>query len=433
MRDMGRNSRLCFAILSVSLLGATTRQLRATVNDWPQFRGVHRDGRSADTGLLKEWPKEGPLLVWRINGLGRGYSGVSVAGDRIFTMGDRNKVQWVIALDRATGQEAWSTPIGAEWPDGGPRCTPTIDGQNLYALGPHGDLVCLTTDTGKLIWRKSLPQDFGGAMMSGWGYSESPLVDGDKLICTPGGKDAAMVALDKKNGHLLWKAALPDIGARGHDGAGYSSIVISKAGGIRQYVQMMGRGVVSVAADNGRFLWGYNRIANGTANITSPMVADDYVFCTTSYGTGSALLQLTSTSDKKGIQAHEVYFLEGGEFQNHHGGVVLVDGYLYGGHGQNAGSPTCIEMKTGKILWKQRGPGGGSASVTYADGHLYFRYEDGVMALIEATPKELKVKSTFKLPTHDGPSWPYPVIAGGLLYLRHGDSLLCYDLRVRQH
>jgi outer membrane protein assembly factor BamB len=266
-------------------------------------------------------------------------------------------------------------------------------------------------------------------MMSGWGYSESPLVDGNKLVCTPGGKDAAIVALDKQTGRLLWKTSLPDVGSRGRDGAGYSSIVISEACGIRQYVQMMGRGTISVAADNGRFLWGYNRIANDTANITAPIVTGDYVFCTTSYGTGSALLRLTPTGDKKGIQANEVYFLEGDQFQNHHGGLVLLDGYIYGGHGQNQGFPTCIELKTGKILWKQRGPGGGSAAVTYADGNLYFRYEDGVMALIQATPKALNVESTFKLPTHDGPSWPYPVIAGGMLYLRHGDSLLCYDLR----
>jgi prepilin-type processing-associated H-X9-DG protein len=366
-------------------------------------------------------------LLWRAAGLGKGYASVAIAGERIFTLGDRGEKEFVIALPRSGGKEVWSAEIGKAWPDGGARCTPTVDGERVYALSPHGDLVCVAADTGKELWRKSLPGDFGGKMMSGWGYCESPLVDGDKLICTPGGKEAALVALDKKTGQALWKCALPDLGPAGTDGAGYSSIVISEAGGIRQYVQLLGHGVVGVAAEDGRFLWGYNKVANGTANIPTPIVHDDLIFCTTAYDAGSALLKLTPTPDK-GIAAQEVYFMAAKDFQNHHGGVVLVDGYLYGGHGQNAGQPTCIELKTGKIMWKEAAPGGGSAAALYADGHVYFRYEDGTMALIEATPAALKVAGMFKLPTNDGPSWPHPVIADGKLYLRYNDTLLCYGL-----
>jgi outer membrane protein assembly factor BamB len=399
---------------------------------WAQFRGPTRDGKSTDTGLLKEWPKDGPPLAWRIDGLGTGYATVSFSADKIFTMGGRDKTQCVIAFDRSTHKEVWATPIDKEWHDG-PRCTPTLDGDHAYALGAHGELACLATDTGKIIWQKSFAKDFGGKMMSDFGYSESPLIDGDKLVCTPGGLEAAVVALDKKTGRVIWQTPMPNIGPNGSDGSGYTSMVIAQPGGIRQYVQTMGRGAIGIAPDDGRLLWGYNRMTNIHAVIASPLVIGDYVFCTTAYDTGSALLEITSAPDGRSQTARELYFLGPTEFENHHGGVVLVDGYIYGGHGQNQGFPTCIELKTGRIMWKQRGPGGGSAAVTYADGNLYFRYENGVMALIEANPRELKVKSTFKLPTtRNGPSWPYPVILDGRLYLRHGDALLCYDIRAKR-
>lgn len=397
---------------------------------WPHFRGPAGDGKSPETGLLKEWPQDGPPLAWKLEGLGKGYSAVSLAGDTILTMGDRKGAQFVIAIDRKTHKELWATRIGDEWSDGGPRCTPTIDGNYLYAIGPHGDLACLELKTGKPVWSKNLARDFDGKMMSGWGYSESPLIDGDRLVCTPGGNSAVIVALNKKDGELIWKTALPDIGSRGKEGAGYSSIVISQACGVKQYVQTLGRGVIGVAADDGRFLWGYNKIANGVANIPMPVISGNYVFCTTSYKTGSALLEL-APGENKGVQAKEIYFLTPRDFENHHGGVILVDGYIYGGNGQNNGAPTCIEMKTGKILWKERGPGDRSAAVLYADGMLYFRYEDGTMALIAADPKALKVVSTFKLPTSDGPSWPHPVIVDGMLYIRHGNTLLCYNVKAK--
>ncbi len=411
----------------------------ASADDWPHFRGPNCDGLCPETGLLQEWPEGGPKLLWMVEGLGTGYSTVSIAGDRIFTMGDRtsddgSRKQFVIALDLATHKELWATPIGPPHRDG-PRCTPTVDGELLYAIGTEGDLVCLESATGKLHWKKSFPADFGGKMMTGWKYSESPLVDGDQLVCTPGGPDATIVALNKQTGEVIWKCGIPDIGGRGKDGAGYASMVVAEVDGIRQYVQILGRGAVGVEAETGRFLWGYNRIANPTANIPTPVVRGNYVFVTTSYRTGSALLKLTRNGD--GIDVEEVYFLGPDEFENHHGGVVLVGDHIYGGSGQTNGIPVCLEFGTGKIAWKAQSPGKKSAAVLYADGHLYFRYEKGsspkkgLVALIEATPEEFRVKGTFEPAVMNGPGWPHPVIHDGKLYLRDKDVLMCYDVRGR--
>lgn len=415
-----------------SSLGADKRPSNGSGDPyWPQWRGVKRDAIADDTGLLTEWPADGPPLVWKAGNLGRGFSSISIADGRIFTMGDRDGSQLVIALDLHTGRQLWATPIGDVWAPGGyagPRCTPTVDGANVYVLGPHGDLVCLQAATGKEVWHLNMQKDFGGRMHSGWGYSESPLIDGNKLVCTPGGVDAAIVALDKKTGREIWRSAVPPLGGQGGDGAAYSSIVISNGGGVRQYVQLMGRGVVGVAARDGDFLWGYNRVANGTANIPTPIVEGDYVFCSTGYRTGAALLKLVP--EGTGVKAEEVYFLDGKQFQNHHGGMIKLGDYIYAGHGHNSGAPVCLEWKTGKTVWRHnRGPGSGSAAVAYADGNLYFRFQDGLMALIEATPDEYREKGTFRIPNVEDPSWSHPVIAGGKLYLREQDTLYCYDVR----
>lgn len=406
------------------------KEVTKSGKDWPQWRGPLRDGKSTETQLLRRWPQDGPQLAWKVEGLGTGYSSVAIAGGKLLTMGDKGKDQLVIALDLATHEQVWAARVGEPWGDGGPRCTPTVDGELTYALGAHGDLVCLATADGKEVWRKSLPKDFGGQMMSGWGYSESPLVDGEKLICTPGGENAAIVALNKKTGENLWKSKLPPLGPKGKDGAGYASAVISEGAGVRQYVQLMGRGAVSVAADDGRFLWCYNHIASDVANVPTCIVDDDFVFATASYENGSGLVKL-SKAPNKGVKATEVWYLGPEQFENHHGGVILVKGCLYGGSGRNNGAPTCIDFKTGKILWKADGVGRRSAAITYADGHLYFRYEDGLMALIEANPRQLKVVSTFKIPTRGGPNWPHPVIADGKLYIRHEGTLLCYSIKAK--
>jgi outer membrane protein assembly factor BamB len=312
---------------------------------------------------------------------------------------------------------------------GGPRGTPTTDADLVFVVTTDGDVVCLAAATGREQWRRSMPRDFGGRMMSQWMFAESPLVDGDRLVVTPGGPKAAIVALEKRTGKDIWRAAVPRIGSAGADGAGYSSIVISNGGGVKQYVQLMGRGVVSIRAADGWFMWGYNKVANDVANIATPIVKDDFVFASTGYSTGAALLQLASDG-KGGVTATEKYFLQANVLQNHHGGFVLINGVVYGGNGHNNGFPFALDLASGRMLWdRARGAGTGSAAVTAADGHLYFRYQDGTMALISADPKQYALKSTFAIPNVRNPSWSHPVIADGRLYLREQDELFAYAIK----
>jgi outer membrane protein assembly factor BamB len=432
--------KACYAAALAALLAGTLpaaaqdRPVNQEVRTWPQYRGPDRTGCSAETGLLPVWPKEGPKLLWnskQVNngqGIGKGVSSVSVAGGKIFTMGDLKPSCFVIALDEATGKQVWATAIGPSVDGGtaGPRCTPTYDGDRVFALGRRGDFVCLNSATGEILWRKHFQKDFGGKAMASWDYCESPLVDGDRVICTPGADKAAVVALDRRTGNVIWKAAVP-----GCNGAGYSSIAVAEVGGIKQYLNFMGRGLVSIDARTGKLLWRYDRVTNGTGNISMPLVKGDLVFASTGYNTGAALLQMIPSAD--GVQVKELYFLKGNKLQNHHGGMVLVGDYVYGGHGHNNGMPFCLDLKEGAFKWGPvRGPGSGSSTVLYADGKLYYRFENGTMALVEATPREYKLISSFPLPGYTGtPSWAHLVIVNGRLYVRGDGVLLCYDLRQR--
>lgn len=405
--------------------------------DWPQFRGPNRDGVCTETGLLKSWPQGGPKLLWEINGLGNGYSSVSITDGKLYTMGDikvdSEDVQCVIAVDLATHEKLWNAKVGPIHRDdrGGPRCIPTVDDGLVYAVGTSGDLVCINAATGLIQWKKNFQKDLGGGDNPTWKFSESPLVDGDKLICTPGGHKAVMAALNKKTGDVLWTCPMPDIGPKGKEEAGYSSIVISNGAGVKQYVQLTNEGLIGVSAD-GKFLWGYNKIANRVANIPTPIVDGDYIFTSTAYNTGAALLKLVPAENGVGVE--EVYFVDAKSFQNTHGGFVKVGDYIYGGHNHNKGEPTCLDMRTGKVMWHAEQPGGGSAAVLYADGNLIFRYQDDVVALIEANPQKYNLKSIFKIPKREGAireGWAYPVISDGRLYLRHGDVLFVYDVKAQ--
>ncbi len=408
----------------------------AVAEDWPQFRGPNRDGMCRETGLLKEWPQGGPSLLWDMPRLGIGYSTVAISNGKLYSMGDRDagggKAQFVYAYDLSTRKELWAAKIGPSHQDG-PRGTPTVEGGFVYVIGTSGNVVCVAADEGSVVWKKNLLTDLGGAGNPQWKFSESPLIDGDRLLCTPGGHAAVIVALNKGTGDLIWRSSMPDIGPNGKEEAGYSSIVISRGGGVKQYVQMTNEGVVGIAAGNGAFLWGYNRVANRVANIAAPVIDGDYVFVSTAYQTGAALLKLVPESG--GIRAQEVYWLDARTFQNHHGGFVKVGDYIYGGHNHNKGEPICLDMRTGKVVWHEANqPGGGSGCVLYAAGCLYFLYEDGRVALVEATPEEYHLKGTFKLPRRpgaEGKAWAYPVISDGKLYLRHADVLFCYDVKAR--
>jgi outer membrane protein assembly factor BamB len=400
--------------------------------DWPQFRGANRDAQSAEKGLLHQWPAGGPKLAWQTSGLGGGYSSVSIQNGLLFTMGDIGADQFVIAVALDTRVILWKTKIGPAWSEdrySGPRGTPTADGAHIYAIGTEGDLVSLEAATGKVRWKKSLPRDFGGQVMSGWKWSESPLVDGDRLVVTPGAADALLVCLEKATGKEVWRTRAGAMGPLGRDGAGYSSVVVSNGAGVKQYVQLTGRGVVGVRASDGKFLWNYNRVANETANISTPLVTGDFVFAATGYQTGGGLVKLAKAGD--GVSATEQYFLDGKTFQNHHGGMVLVGGHIYAGQGHRMGLPICIELATGRKVWGGdiRNEGKGSAAIAYADFHLIFRYENGVVVLIEATPAGYKEKGTFEIPGGSPLSWPYPAIANGQLFLRDQDRLLVYDIK----
>ena len=417
----------------LSLLAAVVfavSTLPAGAADWPQFRGPQRDGISKETGLLKEWPKEGPPLAWKVKELGGGYSAPSIVGGRIFGMSYRGGDEVIWALDEKDGKEQWATRLGAAYrqkmPQGseGPACTPTIDGDLAYALGIGGDLVCVKTADGKEVWRKSLTGDFRAEVQT-WGYRESPLVDGDQLIVTPGGKDATLVALNKKTGDVVWKAHAPD-----GDSAGYASAIAIDCCGQRQYVQFTHKGLVGVAASDGKFLWRSNKSANGVANCAMPIFSDDCIFTASAYGGGGALVKLTKDGD--GVKVEEVYSTK--KMQNHHGGVILFDGCLYGANGGNeGGNLVCLDFKTGDVKWderddkKHRVPKG---STTLADGRLYYRHEDGTMTLIEPSAKEYLEHGRFDQPERSrSNAWSYPVIANGKLYLRDQGVLLCYDIK----
>ena len=413
----------------VSLAGLAMGCLPASGMDWPQFRGPNLDGKSTETGIIKSWEQKTPDCLWLGEGMGQGYASVAVVGERIYTTGDFPGGQGVVAVNAKDGKVVWTTVLTEGPPKHGyegARSTPTVEGDHLWVTTSNGTIACLTT-TGKLVWQKSFSEEWGGKMMSGWGYAESVLIDGNAAVCTPGGPDALMVALDKITGQELWKCKMPEFGKNGKDGAGYSSIVISPAAGVKQYVQMTGRGVIGVRAADGKFLWGYDHTANAVANITSPVIAGDNVFSSSAYGAGAGLVKLTK--DGAGVKAEEVYFLKPEVLQNHHGGMVLVDGYIYCGHKQNGGDLVCLDVTTGQMMWGPvKAPGKGSAAVTYVDGHLIFRYQDGLLVLVEATPKEFRMQGSFMPKFQQKESWSYPVVSGGRLYLREQDKLMCYQL-----
>jgi outer membrane protein assembly factor BamB len=417
------------ALTARILLVTASLSSSALAEDWPGWRGSDRTGISAEKGLLAEWPKDGPPLKWQAEGCGKGFSSIAVADGRIFTLGrlkDKD-AECMIAVSEKDGSPLWATAFGTAGESNG---TPVVDSDRVYGVGKDGDLACFNVATGEKLWSKRFDKDFGGKMMSGWGYSECPLIDGDRLLCTPGSNKAMFVALDKLSGKELWRSAMPDsLGERGKDGAGYSGIVISNGGGLKQYIQMTGRGLIGIQASDGNYLWHYNAVANGTANISTPLVSGDLVFGSTGYGTGSALLKLSKDGD--GIKADEQYFLKSQKLQNHHGGMVLIDGHVYCGHKHNEGFPVCVKLDDGEVVWggKTRGEGKGSAAVTAADGNLIFRSQSGEVVLIQATPEAYRIKGSFTPAFKERESWAHPVVANGRLYLREQDKLMCYDLR----
>jgi len=449
--------------------------------DWPQWRGPKRDGTSAETGLLKEWPSDGPPLAWKAEKLGGGYGAPAVVGGRIFGMSNRRGQEAVWALSEKDGKELWVTGLGRVATGGmqqgseGPGCTPTVDGELLYVVGASGTVACLRTEDGKVVWQRSLTRDLGGSAPR-YRYNESPLVDGEKVICTPGGEDAAMVALDKRTGKTLWKTKVPAALARGPGGgpgrgsgapgrrpggpgrrpggsdrrgggpgrgpgggdshgsaAAYASAIAIDVAGQRQYVQSAANALIGVSASDGKLLWRYDRVANHRCiSCATPLFHDGKVFATSAYGAGGGLVKLRADTDG-GMKTEEVYFTS--KMQNHHGGMILFDGCLYGASGGNEGGAlACLDFRTGKVLWDRRDSGQrrGKGSLALADGRLYYRMESGTMVLIEPNAKQLVERGRFEQPDRSRRrAWAHPVIANGKLYLRDQDVLLCYDVKAK--
>jgi outer membrane protein assembly factor BamB len=409
--------RLLSLLLALALLPATAGS-PPNVADWPQWRGADRNGISSDKGLLKQWPSGGPPKVWEVSHLGSGYGSISIKGDRLLVQGTQGSSSIVLCLNRDTGKHQWAATLGRSLDQDrgrGPRGTPTIDDDRVYALSENGDLACLKLADGSAVWQKNILSEFGGSNPN-WLISESPLIDGNKVIVSPGGRGAGIVALDKMTGKTVWTTKELS------DEAGYSSAVVADVQGVRTIANFTSRAAVGVRASDGKLMWRYEQAANRTANCTTPLLFDNKAFFTSAYGTGCALLNLTAQNGT--LKADEVYFSR--DMKNHHGGVVLIDNYLYG---FSDAILTCIEFNTGKTVWRDRSVGKGS--VAYADGHLYLFSENNTVGLAEATPEGYREKGRFTIPDQGWPSWAHPVVVGGRLYIRNQGALTAYNVKAK--
>lgn len=388
--------------------------------DWPQFRGPDRTDISKEVGLLKSWPASGPTKLWTSGEAGIGYSGFAVVGDSLFTMGAFDGQECVLALSVKDGSVKWRTKIGAlltnNWGDG-PRGTPTVDGEFVYALSGPGDLACVKAADGAVVWQTSM-KDFGGGKPN-WGYCESVLIDGDKLVCTPGGSKGAMLALEKATGKPIWQSA--DF----KEGAQYSSIVIAEMGGKRQYIQLTQKLLVGINAADGALLWS-SPWEGRTAVIPTPIVSNGHVYIASGYGVGCKLVKV------EGDVATDVYVNK--VMKNHHGGVVLVRDHLYG-YSDGPGL-VCQNFLSGEEVWAEKKVGKGG--VTVAEGLIYLLDEkDGFCILAEASPSGYVEHGRFKLDPQtkqrkpSGRIWTHPVIANGKLFLRDQELISCYDIQAK--
>ncbi len=408
--------QIAFALVSLTLTSSVS-----SAEDWAQWRGPQRDGKSAEKGLLAKWPDGGPKLLWQAKNIGSGFSTPSVVGEQLFVISNQgNEKEEVLALSASNGNKLWSTAIGKVGPNQGPqypgtRATPTISGDSVYALGSDGDLVCLDIKSGQKKWSKNLRTDFGG-VAGMWAYTESPLIDGDILICSPGGATSTVVALQKSTGALVWKSAMPEA-----DAASYASPVTANVDGVKQYVIYLGKGIVGLKADTGELIWRYTKTSDAQANIATPIVSGNYIYSAASR-VGGGLVKVTGTKS----EPQELYFAK--SLPAGMGGSVLIDGNLFGSIGETM---ACVDFMTGAIKWQDRGIG--SASVCFADGRLYLHSVKNELAMIEASPEGFKPLGTFTPPgTKDNGSakpWTHPVISNGKLYLRDQGDVWCYDIK----
>ena len=414
-----RSKRILTPVLTalVLLVLCVSEAASQSSAEWPQWRGPNRDGISKETGLLKQWPESGPPLAWKATGAGRGYSSMSVSKGRLYTMGLRGEREFVVAFDFKTGKEVWATQHGSAFRNDrgdGPRGTPTVDGDRVYALGGSGDLTALDAASGKVIWTMNVLQKFGGSNIT-WGISESPLIVGEKILVNAGGPGASIVALNKKDGSLIWKSQ--------SDRAGYSSGIPVVVNGKTQVVFFTSTRGLGLDLETGQLLWEYPRAANNVANAATPVARGNRVFITSDYGNGGGLVEIKA--DAKGVSASEVYFTK--EMRNHHSSSILVGEHLYGFSG---GILTAMRFDTGEVAWRDRSVGKGS--LVFADGMFYALSENGVVGLFEANPTSYVEKGRFRIPQDSLPTWSHPIIAGGYLFLRDQETIYAFDIRQKK-
>ena len=400
--------------VAILVLCLSANIVAQTGGNWPQWRGSNRDGISKETGLLKQWPADGPALAWKASGAGGGYSSFAISNGRLFTMGLKGDREYVIAFDVSSGKQLWATPHGGAFRNDrgdGPRGTPTVDGDYLYSLGGNGDLSSIEARTGRLVWTMNVLQKFGGSNIT-WGISESPLVIGEKILVNAGGPGASIVALNKKDGSLIWKSQ--------SDKAGYSSAIPVQVGNTTQVIFFTHTRGLALDLKDGKLLWEYPRAANNVANAATPVARGNRVFISSDYGNGGGLVEIKADG-----KAQEVYFTK--DMRNHHSSSILIGDHLYGFSG---GILTAMRFDTGEVAWKDRSVGKGS--LVFADGNLYALSENGVVGLVEATPTGYQEKGRFRIPQDSLPTWAHPVVAGGRLYLRDQDTIYAYDVREKK-
>jgi outer membrane protein assembly factor BamB len=406
-------ARPLLAFVITAALGSLAGVAQAPA-EWSQWRGPNRDGISAETGLLGEWPAGGPPLAWQTRGAGTAYSSFSTSGGRLYTLGARDDVEYVMAFDRATGRKLWETPNGRRFRNeqgDGPRSTPTTEGTVLYAFGGSGELTCLDAETGRKIWSVNVVQKLGGVTPY-WGYSESPLIVGDRIILNVGGRRAAIAAFNKADGQVIWQQP--------GDEAGYSSPMLLRTGSLQQVVFFTGSRGLAVDPRDGRLIWSYDRASNSTANVATPVIRGNRVFFSSDYGTGAGLVEVRAAGNI--ASASELYFTR--DMRNHHASSVLVGDHVYGFSGSIL---TALHFDTGTTAWRNRSVGKGSLIV--ADQRLYLYSENGIVGLAEANPVEYRERGRFTLKVGGSPTWSHPVITEGLLILRDQDNVYAYNVK----
>jgi outer membrane protein assembly factor BamB len=397
--------------------------------EWPCFHGPKRENKSLETGLIKTWPENGPELMWTASGLGKGYSSVSVGNGRIFTAGMIERNTYLIALDMK-GKELWRKLNGESWQASGrsrrwagsyagSRSTPTIDGETVYHISEMGDLTAFEAGTGKEKWKLNVRTKFE-APRPKYGYSESLFILDDRLFCQAGGTKGFVVALNKKDGTVIW--ANTEI----NDPIGYSSFVLARIGEVDQLISLSAARIFSVKPDSGKFLWKYAFANKRNNNCTDVIIHKEMVFAATGYGKGSTLIKPEKKEDGKEDGTFTVRKVwESKLMDNHHGGVVLLDGFLYGA-GSEAKGWTCMKFDTGEKKWQSPGKG----SLTYADGHLNCYDENGAMSLVKANPEKWDLAGSFTVPKGgSGKYWAHPAVCGGILYVRHAEKLYAYRIK----